>query len=282
MSNISDWSGSNTINWGKSYEESWWGNVNEANSWGIIYPFNAEGSFVSGDSNIFTGDTDFFTADNAPADSFACVNATLTLANGTTGSAIGIGTDATVSLGTLVGITPSTYQSGTTTYTATITAPSGYSNSGANLTDCTINATGTSASGPGSIVATKYALLTSYGGTNITFTYSGQTYSKGLTETLSDITNLNGTTGNSGNINVRFDTASPSVGSYMTDGFGTFINSSNTHVSGFGPYAAYATPKYMVLRADVINPFGSPINVYPVYKIEQANGYIQITEIITS
>ena len=40
----------NLISWGKSYEQSWWGNVNEANSWGIVYPYDAEGSNLTADS----------------------------------------------------------------------------------------------------------------------------------------------------------------------------------------------------------------------------------------
>ena len=51
--------------------------------------------------------------------------------------AISIGTDATVSVGTLNSVSPATYQSGSTTYTANITVPSGYANAGATITTCT-------------------------------------------------------------------------------------------------------------------------------------------------
>lgn len=50
-------------------------------------------------------------------------------------------TNATVSAGTITAVSPSTYQSGTNTYTATITVPSGYSNSG-QLVTCTDTAVG--------------------------------------------------------------------------------------------------------------------------------------------
>lgn len=68
MANITDWYGQNDINWGKLYSESWWGSVNEANSWGIIYPESAEGSNVYADTTSFTSDTTSLTADNGVAD----------------------------------------------------------------------------------------------------------------------------------------------------------------------------------------------------------------------
>lgn len=63
MSDITDWYGQNNINWGKSYSESWWGSVNEANSWGLIYPASAEGSIVFSDSTTIKADATLFTAD---------------------------------------------------------------------------------------------------------------------------------------------------------------------------------------------------------------------------
>ena len=64
MANIEDWYGNNSIGWGKSYGESWWGSVNEANSWGIIYPNNAGGSIFTADTTNITADSSFITADN--------------------------------------------------------------------------------------------------------------------------------------------------------------------------------------------------------------------------
>ena len=48
---------------------------------------------------------------------------------------------ATVSAGTITAVTPTSYQSGTNTYTASITVPSGYTNAGQTIT-CTDTATG--------------------------------------------------------------------------------------------------------------------------------------------
>lgn len=70
---------------------------------------------------------------------FTCSDAVFSMADGTTGaSTVGQGT---VTLGTIVSISPSTYSSGSDTYTATITVPSGYSNSGSTI-DCTDDAVG--------------------------------------------------------------------------------------------------------------------------------------------
>lgn len=271
------------MSYGKSYSLSWWGDVNAANGWGSIYPFDADGSLVSLDSNQYTTDTTLLTTDNsdgfaaASGATFDCSTANFAVANGTTGATV----SGTVSAGTLNSVSPTTYQSGSSTYTANITIPGGYSNSGI-ISTCTDTAIGAgTGSSPGSIVSTQYSLLISYGGVNISFVYNGLTYIKGLTDTLSDITNLNGGSSSYGTNTIRFDTASPDVGSYMTDGFGTFINSNNTHL-GFAPYAAFATPKFMTVKLNIINPFPPALNVYPIYKIEQANGFIQITQKITS
>jgi len=63
MANIKDWYGRNNISWGKSYEISWVGNVNEANNWGIIYPFNFDGSLFTTDSTIIKTDSTAYTTD---------------------------------------------------------------------------------------------------------------------------------------------------------------------------------------------------------------------------
>ena len=69
---------------------------------------------------------------------FTCTTANFTMQAGTQGdSTSGRGS---VSAGTITAISPTTYQSGTSTYTATITVPSGYSNSGQSIT-CTASAT---------------------------------------------------------------------------------------------------------------------------------------------
>lgn len=63
MANIEDWYGRNNISWGETYDVSWAGNVNEANSWGIIYPFNFDGSFLKADSNLISADSTQYKAD---------------------------------------------------------------------------------------------------------------------------------------------------------------------------------------------------------------------------
>ena len=40
----------NSINWGVSYQSSWWGNTDEPNYWGIVYPTDADGSFLRVDT----------------------------------------------------------------------------------------------------------------------------------------------------------------------------------------------------------------------------------------
>ena len=51
------------MGFGTIYPVTWWGNVNEANSWGIVYPYNAEDSNFKADTTLETADTIQFTAD---------------------------------------------------------------------------------------------------------------------------------------------------------------------------------------------------------------------------
>ena len=291
--NITDWYGNNTIGWGESYKDSYWGNVNELNSWGIIYPNTAEGTVIRASSDNISSDTSIFTADNSAAGSvitFACSTANVTVQNGTTGATISLTDNVVVNEGTKNSISPTTYQSGSSTYTINIGVPSnsGYDNGGTNI-NCTTTATG-SASGlptsPGTLVTTRQQILASFDSTPINYIYNSVTYPGGFTDTLSVLRNLDGVTFSSGlgaNF-VQFDAVSPIVGSYVADGFGNFLSSSN--MGNFGPYAAFSTPKYMRFAANV--PLGSaggftnPFNAFPIHKVEQANGYIQITQIITS
>jgi len=60
---ITDWYGRNTIGWGQTYEVSHAGNVNEANYWGYIYPFNYDGSTFDVSSTAVTADRTNYTAD---------------------------------------------------------------------------------------------------------------------------------------------------------------------------------------------------------------------------
>lgn len=51
------------MGFGAIYEVSNFGNVNEANGWGSIYPFDADGSRLTVDTTLFSADSTNFTAD---------------------------------------------------------------------------------------------------------------------------------------------------------------------------------------------------------------------------
>jgi len=60
---ITDWYGRNDIGWGKVYETSEAGNVNEVNKWGYIYPFNIDGSVFTADTIVVRTDNNVYKAD---------------------------------------------------------------------------------------------------------------------------------------------------------------------------------------------------------------------------
>jgi len=80
---------------------------------------------------------------NSNLSAFTCADAGFSMNDGTTGNAV----SASVSAGTISSISPSTYQSGINTYTATITVPSGYSNTGETI-NCTDTADGSGGGSP--------------------------------------------------------------------------------------------------------------------------------------
>lgn len=51
------------MSFGSIYSVSWFGNANEANGWGIIYPFDADGSFFRADTTEDSADTTIYRAD---------------------------------------------------------------------------------------------------------------------------------------------------------------------------------------------------------------------------
>lgn len=53
----------NDINWGKIYEVSWFGEVNAANGWGSVYPFDADGSTFKADTTLVLADNNQYTSD---------------------------------------------------------------------------------------------------------------------------------------------------------------------------------------------------------------------------
>jgi len=51
------------MSFGSIYAVSWFGNTNEANGWGIIYPFDADGSYLTADTIDIGADSTLFRAD---------------------------------------------------------------------------------------------------------------------------------------------------------------------------------------------------------------------------
>ena len=51
------------MSWGAIYSVSWWGNANEANGWGIVYPLTAGGSYLRADNTSILADTTIYKAD---------------------------------------------------------------------------------------------------------------------------------------------------------------------------------------------------------------------------
>jgi len=49
--------------YGSIYPVTWWGNTNEANGWGIVYPVTASGSNFTADTALYTADTTIYKAD---------------------------------------------------------------------------------------------------------------------------------------------------------------------------------------------------------------------------
>ena len=45
------------MSWGSIYSVSWFGNTNEAIGWGFMYPTDADGSFLTSDTNIYKADS---------------------------------------------------------------------------------------------------------------------------------------------------------------------------------------------------------------------------------
>lgn len=51
------------MSWGSIYAVSWFGNTNESNGWGSVYPFDADGSYLTADTNLILTDTTQYRAD---------------------------------------------------------------------------------------------------------------------------------------------------------------------------------------------------------------------------
>jgi hypothetical protein len=306
MANITDWYGQNDINWGKSYAESWWGSVNEVNSWGIIYPATAEGSIISADTTLFTADMTGFTADIG--------NGSVVISPDTTPPVITIIGSSTINL--TVGdsytdagatatddidgdLTSSISTSGTvdTSTASTYTITYSVSDSSGNSSSATRSVIVSDASNqtPGTVTSDTWHFLNylTERSTDVRFyatlTYGGNSYN-GFTYTLSDFTDPTGIDAvGAATWNLKIDTNSVDVGTFIADHNGVLLDSADNHeildsnnVYRFPPFAAFATPVYMKIASSPVQFLGNPYNPYPIYKLEQVNGYIQITEKIIS
>jgi len=216
MATINEWYGENNINWGKSYSQSWWGSVNEANSWGILYPGTAEGSIIYADTTSYTADATGITSDN------------------------GVG-----------GVVTPPATPGTATDTTWWTAYS--------------------------VETTQSGVL------YFQFTYNSVTYGRGVVGTQAEYTDYAGETvvgGSEVSRTLRIDTETPDVGTFIFDVYGEAVNENDsyTYAMLFGPYAYYSQPRYIFIGT--INSYvsGGVFNPYPLFKLEQVNGYLQITE----
>lgn len=103
----------------------------------------------------------------------------------------------------------------------------------------------------------------------------------GWTATPSKITDLQGTGPYSslGNRGFKLDTPSLQVGAFITDTFGTFINSNNTHSTTYNKsYSDFSTPMYAAVKTSLRNE--TIVDETLLVKVEQYNGYVRITELI--
>ena len=160
-------------------------------------------------------------------------NAGLNVSNGVTGDAVSY----TISAGTKVSISPATYQSGSNTYTAVVTVPSGYSNSGG-----TVSPTDTATGGAKQYTAT-FVGTDSIDGTNhetSNLTQDSQSGPEGGSYAFSDLSAT-------ANPNFQFDTGPTTSGDDVSGTFGTsdvVVNREITGTTGaekFGGSITYLT-----------------------------------------
>jgi len=163
-------------------------------------------------------------------ETFGCANAGLSVNSGNVGGTV----TGSVTSGTIVSYSPSTYLAGTHSYTATITAPSGFDNTGSNIT-CSASAGATSST----FTCTTANLQIPNGTTGATVT---GTVSAGSIASISPSTYTNGTVTYTATINIGSgysnsgtltctDTATGSFGSCgLSLGVTTYDNSAGTTV----------------------------------------------------
>ena len=300
MSSINNWYGENNINWGKSYSESWWGNVNEVNNWGILYPATAEGSIIYADTTLFTADMTGYTADIGNDSVVVSPDTTPPVITITGSSSISLNVgdsytdagatatdniDGNLTSSIITSGTVDTATAGTYTITYSVSDAAGNSTSASRTVIVASNAT------PGTVTNTTWNYLVHVVErfTDVRFgaslNYGGNTYS-GFTYNLSDFTAANGIDPSAvATRSMRIDTNSIDVGTFIADANGVLVDSADNHsvsIFFFPPYAAFSTPVYMKIALNAADFLTNPYNPYPIYKLEQVNGYVQVTQKIIS
>ena len=300
MSSINNWYGENNINWGKYYSESWWGSVNELNSWGIIYPATAQGSIIYADTTLFTADTTFFTADIGNDSVVVSPDTTPPVITITGSSSISLNVgdsyteagatatdniDGNLTSSIITSGTVDTATAGTYTITYSVSDAAGNSTSASRTVIVASNAT------PGTVTNTtwNYLVYVTERFTDVRFSanlnYGANTY-PGFTYNLSDFTVANGIDPTAvATRSMRIDTNSIDVGTFIADANGVLVDSADNHsvsIFFFPPYAAFLTPVYMKIALTANDFLSNPYTSYPIYKLEQVNGYIQVTQKIIS
>lgn len=128
-----------------------------------------------------------------------CTQAAFSVADGTTGSPVSASTQNGFILNS---VSPSTYQLGTTTYTANITVPTGYYNAGEVLTTCTDTATGSDVSTPQEFTCSEANFTVSDGTVGSTILIGTKATSNGILNSVSPSTYQSGSATYTANITV--------------------------------------------------------------------------------
>lgn len=209
--------------------------ITETSTGSVTYGATVDGTY-----------TDTHTVNWSSAPTFTCSDLNFAISDGTTGATINLSSDITVDAGTVTAVTPSTYQSGSSTYYPTVTIPAGYAGAGTSVTfdgtsgnpDCGDTATGTAAtptytcSDAGYTQATGVAgnstsSLASFTDSNITtYTISPTTYTSGSATYTATITVPAGYTNTGSTINCTA-TAFGESGSISPDPIGSFTQSAS-------------------------------------------------------
>ena len=145
-------------------------------------------------------------------------NAGLSVSNGVTGAAVSY----TIAAGTKVSISPTTYQSGTNTYTAVVTVPAGYSNSGGTVSP-TDTATGGAQQYTATFVGTDKITGTNHTTSNLI--QASQSGPEGGSYIFSDLSAT-------ANPNFQFDTGPTTSGDPVSGTFGTSNVTVNREITG--------------------------------------------------